>query len=501
MTVTVEESYKIPFLFDKTAYQKSGAVIRMLENMVSRKVFRQGLIYYLKEKQFQTVTPRDLYRNIQRVLDESSENVFPQPLTVESVMTTWETIAGFPLVTVTRNYGSTINNINLKQRAFNIYNNQGEDGRWTIPINYASKGSASFESTAPKKWLIHPTDTFTVADLDDRDWFIVNVQQSGYYRVNYDERNWALIADALKEDHRVIHPLNRAKLLEDSFYLGATGDISPNIFSKLSEYLVNEDDSLVLAALPALFASMDNKLYYSRGHDDFKDRVIYLLQGAYNHLTFDERLSDRLSEKEARAGVIFWLCKMGHMECRSKALEKFEAWKNENATISTDLESAVFCSAMRSNNQSHFDYLFKLFIETTDYDLKSRIASGLSCMEEHKYLQRFLENCLNYCPSALLEQVIKQMHSSSKHGLEVVLDFLSQNMEKVHKIFGGHTKFMVEELASQSYTDGHLRKLARSQLWAKSVPFFDRAVATIANNVAWLNKNEHKLLEFLTHSQ
>ena len=35
------------------------------------------------------------------------------------------------------------------------------------------------------------------------DWFIVNVQQYGYYRVNYDQNNWDALISQLNNDHTV----------------------------------------------------------------------------------------------------------------------------------------------------------------------------------------------------------------------------------------------------------------------------------------------------------
>ncbi|KAK5649478.1 hypothetical protein RI129_000507 [Pyrocoelia pectoralis] len=396
------------------------------------------IIAYQKCKQFKGATPHDLYKNIQRALDESSENVLPSLMKIEDVMTTWDSVSGFPLVTVTRNYGSSLDNVHLKQRAFNNNNNQGNVGGWIIPINYATKCNSSFESIAPQEWLINPTKSITVSNLDDDDWLIVNVRQSGHYRVNYDERNWALIADVLMNDYRLIDPLNRAKLVDDCRYMALTDDISPDVCAKLEEYVVNEEDSLVLAVLQVTFSNMDNRLYYAKGRNYFKDRVIYLLRGAYNRLTFDEQLNDKPSDNEARSGIIFWLCKMGHYECKSKTLAKFKAWKNNEVQISPDMQSAIFCGAMRSNNQEDFDYLFKLFTETTDYQFKTRLASGLACIEDEKSLERYLLRFI----------------------LIITYDYSWLTL-----------------------------------LRTTSANIFERALATIANNAAWLNKNEHKLLE------
>lgn len=39
--------------------------------------------------------------------------------------------------------------------------------------------------------------------VDANDWIIGNVQQYGYYRVNYDKSNWLKLVQQLKTDHSV----------------------------------------------------------------------------------------------------------------------------------------------------------------------------------------------------------------------------------------------------------------------------------------------------------
>ena len=41
---------------------------------------------------------------------------------------------------------------------------------------------------------------------------IANVQQTGFYRVNYDQRNWQMLAELLLADHASVHRINRAQV-------------------------------------------------------------------------------------------------------------------------------------------------------------------------------------------------------------------------------------------------------------------------------------------------
>lgn len=50
-------------------------------------------------------------------------------------------------------------------------------------------------------------------------WLKANVNQSGFYRVTYSEDMWMSIIAALKKDHSVFSPADRASLIDDVFTL------------------------------------------------------------------------------------------------------------------------------------------------------------------------------------------------------------------------------------------------------------------------------------------
>ena len=41
---------------------------------------------------------------------------------------------------------------------------------------------------------------------------VANVQQTGFYRVNYDQKNWQMLAELLLADHTRVHRINRAQV-------------------------------------------------------------------------------------------------------------------------------------------------------------------------------------------------------------------------------------------------------------------------------------------------
>ena len=55
-----------------------------------------------------------------------------------------------------------------------------------------------------------------VADAEE--WMILNVQEMGFFKVNYDRKNWNLLIKQLQEHHAIIHPINRAQVLSETMW-------------------------------------------------------------------------------------------------------------------------------------------------------------------------------------------------------------------------------------------------------------------------------------------
>lgn len=50
-------------------------------------------------------------------------------------------------------------------------------------------------------------------------WIKANVNQTGFYRVNYEASNWAALGHQLHTDHQALSASDRAGLLDDTFTL------------------------------------------------------------------------------------------------------------------------------------------------------------------------------------------------------------------------------------------------------------------------------------------
>lgn len=50
-------------------------------------------------------------------------------------------------------------------------------------------------------------------------WIKANVNQSGFYRVMYDESMWKSLISVLRTNHKILNSADRANLIDDAFTL------------------------------------------------------------------------------------------------------------------------------------------------------------------------------------------------------------------------------------------------------------------------------------------
>lgn len=114
------------------------------------------------------------------------------------------------------------------------------DSLWSIPITYASKIDPTPE-TRPKFWLTERQTEIAVDGVRPSSYFLVNVQQAGYYRVQYDEANWMLIANELSHGNfTAISPNSRAMLIDDAAVFVENGILKIRILLELIKYLEHD---------------------------------------------------------------------------------------------------------------------------------------------------------------------------------------------------------------------------------------------------------------------
>lgn len=197
-------------IFDDISYKKGGTVIRMMANFLGIDTFNKGITNYLHANAFSNANQDDLWGFLTAAGQEDGTLT---ELSVKEIMDTWTVQMGYPVVYITMN--RILGTVRASQSRFlltPITGNETDNNpyTWWVPLSFATP-SGGFEVTKPQAWL-DPADAATSTEVDisalpglETEPLIANVQQTGFYRVNYDAENWGMIRDALKSDYEKIN--------------------------------------------------------------------------------------------------------------------------------------------------------------------------------------------------------------------------------------------------------------------------------------------------------
>ncbi|POI32672.1 hypothetical protein CIB84_003576, partial [Bambusicola thoracicus] len=180
-----------------------------------------------------------LFDNItyNKVVDAQDE--VQLPASVKKIMDSWTCQSGFPVLT----FNITTGTISQEK----IHNKKHENS--TDFYKYVS-----FVSLSELCALCFALFCFSVfAEVfpemqvleSEYDWILLNVNLSGYYRVQYDQLNLKRLAHLLENDPKAIPAVSRFQLLDDVFALRKSGYIEIEAALELTKYLAREDELFI----------------------------------------------------------------------------------------------------------------------------------------------------------------------------------------------------------------------------------------------------------------
>ncbi|KAK3220436.1 hypothetical protein Dsin_014406 [Dipteronia sinensis] len=200
--VEVHHAHGVEQVFDDISYRKGSAVIRMLQGYLGDDIFQKSLSSYIKKYSWKNAKTEDLWRVIS---EESGVNI-------NSLMNCWTKQKGYPVIYVK----SKDHILEFEQSQF-LSSGLHDDGEWTVPMTFAlgsydKRNNFLLES---KFGTVDISEFFPTSD--ETLWIKVNVEQSGFYRVMYEDRLAAQLRKAV--ENNCLLATDKFGILDDMFAL------------------------------------------------------------------------------------------------------------------------------------------------------------------------------------------------------------------------------------------------------------------------------------------
>lgn len=192
---------RITGMKQETTSFKTELVMRMLNYTLGKDTFKNGIRKFIADRHFSTFFGDDLWDALTK--QAHADKTLCQETTINEIAGSWITKDRLPVICVRRNYQEKSVKISqkvyLRERPHDVP--EQDKMLWWIPIVMIAQNNLNFANSTPYAW-VKKTKDLVLQGMPDQDQFIIiNPEEIGPFPVNYDEKNWNLLADYLQTEN------------------------------------------------------------------------------------------------------------------------------------------------------------------------------------------------------------------------------------------------------------------------------------------------------------
>lgn len=296
-------------------------------------------------------------------------------------MESWTNAAGYPVLNVRRIYKT--GQVVISQERFLADKRLANSHVWYIPFNYIDRNPRNdIVEQNCFFWLTSKASMLTI-DTPENQWIVFNRAQVGYYRVNYDQRNWELIIDTLLTNPLAIPRANRAQLIDDAFNLARAEYLDMAVALKLLTYLRLEMEYAPWAAANNVLNYFHGKLQGTAHYAGFAAFVDEIVSEVYKTLQVDTVTTEESTlHKYLKHTITTWACRAGNQDCLDKTNAALKREVDEQIIVHPDVASAVYCHGLRDGSYRELSYLVPKMVGSKNQAHRTDLITALGCTKD-----------------------------------------------------------------------------------------------------------------------
>ncbi|CAL1376580.1 unnamed protein product [Linum trigynum] len=420
--------------FDDVCYKKGSSVVRMLQGYLGDAIFQKSLSAYMKRYAWGNAKTEDLWS----VLSEVSG------VRVNSMMDSWTKQKGYPVISVKLKDQF----LEFEQAQFLSSGQASNAANWIVPITLI------LGSYKRRKTFLLETEVgrFHLSDLDQSSngdpisfgedlWIKVNVEQSGFYRVKYENKLSARLKKAVVDNQ--LSATDKFGILDDVFALCESCELPlSNLLSLMDVYRKELDYALLSRLMDICYSILEVSTDAIPGSvNDLKAFFISLLQFSAGKLGWESVPGESHLDALLRGEILLTLAVLGHDGTINKAMNRFEAFLNDRNTpfLSADTRKAAYVAAMRNSNSTNtkrdgFESLLKIYRESDAVQEKERVLRCIATSSDPEVV----EDALNLLVSDAVrdQDIVYGLAGISLEGREMAWRWLKEKWSFILNKYG-----------------------------------------------------------------
>ena len=287
----VETTAEINQVFDSIAYQKTAAIIRMVEGYIGPPAYRNGINAYVRKFAYGNATGEGFWTTLAAATERP----------VDRIISGFMTQPGMPLVDVVSSCAAGKTQITLSQRP--LAGAVPESTLWEIPVCY-KRGSGGGRAAAEACTLLSKKTTTVTVD-GCTPWLYANVDGRGYYRTGYTSESMQALRAAVHSEQ--LTAVEETVLLEDLWALVWLNDRSIADFLSLSSELLSDESRPAAATTLARINTIADTFVADPQKPAFQQWVRHTLSPAASRLGWSSTSKESADRRSLREAVLYTL--------------------------------------------------------------------------------------------------------------------------------------------------------------------------------------------------
>jgi aminopeptidase N len=403
--------------FDDITYKKGESFLRMLESFLDEDVFREAVRRYIAAHEYSNTTTEDLWN----ALSDASKR------SVGEIATGWTEQPGFPLVSVEREGDGKVR---LHQERFTVNAKKAPPLFWQIPLTYLVIDPCAEASTktgeTPATLLM--TDKTVALEKIPRDRALkLNINGAGNYRVEYDERSWELLLEALPK----LGAADRVNLMSDAWALVQAGRAPVSLYFGLIQMLPASTDLAEREQMIEVLEFINRLVIGNPEQEKFQHYAQSLLQPIFETLGWEPKTGEASNTGRLRASLISALGFLNDPHVIAGCRERFEKYVADPASLAPDLRAPVLAVVGRYADEKTWTTLHELGLKTTSSADKQNYYNALAYAVDPKLARKTLAIALtDELPTSRAVFLVSRVGRDSGHP-DIAWEFAKANMKRL----------------------------------------------------------------------
>ena len=402
-------------IFNVISYTKGGAFYDMLNHRMGSLKFQNMLRYHYKKFSFKATVTDDLLSSFQK---------FHPEFTIKNLRT-WTDKAGYPLITV-----KSLGNSNFKFNQKRFYSEEitrPDNKTWWIPDLYkTSNGNQISYSFSDKE-----SKVFNIQGVN---WFKLNSNQFGIFRVNYPENEWKNLIKAIESKDQYLTELDILGLTDDVFVLSGASETSIKLALDLSLACQKITSNGVFVTLISSLREISNRLIFKSRDIQLKYQRFASSIFRFNieRLGWQSKPQDTHDDSKNRE---LFLLESSHYENSDVIKEAIRRYTTNN--IPKNLERLIYDTVIKSSNVNIFNEILARYKKSTNENEKTNYLLALTQTKNFDFMKIVLNILIsNSVRSQDGMTYLGYMVKNNQQSPNVVWNFVKENYEKILLKYG-----------------------------------------------------------------